>query len=360
MWLLLLLLPNLDIHAFPVFSFHGPTDSSATPSFASLVSEVDLLDNFILCFSIKQARFDDISFLSIFGKDSNEWMRMEFRSYSMAIKLALRWDGQYHRLGKLQNPRLDYWYHVCLRLDLPKSKIEVAVNGESLGSILDTNVTNVPSKLKMTIGIGYGNEQFQGSVANILVFKEGNITDISTLPCKPRPHNILSWSPKNWKVEGSSWRLTEEFKEIFCVPRDQYNLAIPFRITFNESLNICKEQLNNSIIPFQEDPHAFLKYVAWHKNVTGGICSSIWTPFSDQKLEGSFLNMNNDAEAKLELWVKGEPNGGRNENFVVIDVPEAALNDVAQSKLSCSSCLVSSSLLLELDGLCKDSLIGNI
>ena len=70
--------------------------------------------------------------------------------------------------------------------------------------------------------------------------------------------------------------------------------------------------------------------------------------------------MNNDAEAKLDVWVKGEPNGDKDENFVVIDVPEAALNDVAQSKLSCSSCLVSSSLLLELDGLCKDSLIGNI
>ena len=70
--------------------------------------------------------------------------------------------------------------------------------------------------------------------------------------------------------------------------------------------------------------------------------------------------MNNNAEAELQVWVKAEPNGDRDENFVVIDVPRAALNDVAEDKLSCSSCLVSSSLLLQLHGLCKDSLIGNV
>ena len=118
--------------------------------------------------------------------------------------------------------------------------------------------------------------------------------------------------------------------------------------------------MNSSTIPSQEDPETFLKYVAWHKNTTRGVCSSIWTPFSDKESEDCFLNINNDAEAQPEVWVKGEPNGGRSENFVVIDVPRAALNDVDRSKQSCSSCLVSSSLLLKLDGLCKGSLIGNV
>ena len=354
-----LLLNSFVIQAFPVFTFNGTPDSLATPSFAYLVSDVELPDTFIICSSIKQARFDDVSFYSISGKDSLEWMRVEFRTYSKATKLALRWDGKFHRVGKLQNPRLDYWYHICLSLDSTKGKMEIAVNGDSLGNILDKNVTNIPSKLKMQIGNSYDNQQFQGSVANIRIFKEGNTTDVSAVPCKLRQSTILPWNPNNWKVVGSEWSLVEEFEDIFCAPSDHYNLAIPLRITINESMDICKYKLNNSIIPFQEDHDLFHMYITWHENTTGGICSNIWTPFSDQQTEGLFLNMNNNAVAELQVWDKAQPNGERDENFVVINIPRAALIDVARNTLSCSSCLLSSSLLLQLDGLCEGSRIGN-
>ena len=68
---------------------------------------------------------------------------------------------------------------------------------------------------------------------------------------------------------------------------------------------------------------------------------------------------NNAADEEPQVWGKTEPNGDRDENFVVINVDRAALNDVAGNKLCCSSCLLPSSLLLQLDGLCKDSLMGN-
>ena len=195
-------------------------------------------------------------------------------------------------------------------------------------------------------------------MSNVRVFKEANLTDVSAEPCKLRQSTILPWNPNNWKVVGSDWSLVEEFEDIFCVPSDHYNLAIPSKMTITESMDICKHKLNNSIIPFQQNPEAFFKYVAWYKNITGGICSDIWTPFSDHQSEGVFLNMNNNTEAGPQVWVKAEPNGCRDENFVVIDLAREALNDVAQNKLSCSSCLLSSSMLLQLDGLCEDSLIG--
>ena len=125
-------------------------------------------------------------------------------------------------------------------------------------------------------------------------------------------------------------------------------------------MNICKHKLNNSvIIPFHKDAETFLNYIAWHKNTSGGACSNVWTPFSDQQSEGSFLNMNNNATVEFQFWDKTEPNGGRVENYAVIDIPRAALDDVPRSWISCSSCLLSSSMLLKLDGLCKDSVIGN-
>ena len=74
-------------------------------------------------------------------------------------------------------------------------------------------------------------------------------------------------------------------------------------------------------------------YITWHENTTGGICSNIWTPFSDQQTEGLFLNMNNNAVAELQVWDKAQPNGERDENFVVINIPRAALIDVARNPL---------------------------
>ena len=308
-----ILLHSSVLQAFPVFTYNGTAESNslATPSFAFLDADVNLPDNFMICSSTKQARFDGVSFFSIAGKDSREWLRLDFHTDSSEakIKLAIFWGRKYHRLGaELPTPRLDFWYQICLRLDL-KSGIEIAVNGVLLGSAVNENVTNIPSKLRMKIGIGFDNQrlqdsvQFQGSVANVRIFKEGNLTDISSRPCNVSQSTvILPWNPKDWKVEGSDWSLIEEADDLFCVSCDHYNLAIPSMKTPNESMDICREKLNNSIIPFPQDRENFFKYMAWHRSATGGRCSSIWTLFSDQTQEGLFLDMNNNSTVDYQPW----------------------------------------------------------
>ena len=92
----------------------------------------------------------------------------------------------------------------------------------------------------------------------------------------------------------------------------------------------------------------------------GGVCPYIWTPFSDEQSEGYFINVNNDTETTFQLWVKVELNGDADENFLEIVVAEKALNDAPETSGNCGSCIISSSLLLKLDGRCRDSLIGGI
>ena len=348
---------SFAIEAFTVLTFNETLESSGSTSFATFVGDLGIPDdNFILCASVKQARFDDVGFCSVAGRDSSEWIRLEFRKFSDAIKLASSWDGKYHILGAIQNPRLDHWYHICLKLDLLSTKVEVAVNGEYLGEVVDQNLTNIPDKLQMKIGQGEHNLQFQGSVTNIQVIKERDVREVSGSPCN-QTDIILPWNPKDWKMVGPHFSLVEEYEEVFCGFNDQYNLAIPTLMTLDESYPMCRHKLNHSIIPFQDDACSFREYVAWHKTVTGGSCSYIWTPFSDKLTEGHFLNMNNN-KTSLQIWDRSQPNGGRDENFVVINVNSVAMVDVAQTTLGCSSCLLSTRLLLKLDGLCKDSLMG--
>ena len=359
MWLVLFSCFLHCLMALKVFTFNGTSTPAETPSIAYLTKEVDLPNPFILCSSVKQARFDDLGFYSISGKDSRDWMIMFFLSFSNATKLALLWDENFRILDTLTNPRLDYWYHTCAKIDLKTNEFEVAVNGEIMGRLAEKNITNKPNKLDMKIGADfYSIRQFQGSVSNIQVFTEGNLIDLSAFPCKNRQDAILLWNPKHWKVKGSDWSLTEDFEDTFCTVSDNYNLAISSMITFKEGVDICKHKLNNSIIPFQEDRSEFHRYVEWHKNLTRGVCSHIWTPYSDEQSEGTFLNMNSLSKAQPHFWAKDQPNGGTHENFAAIHVSRAALVDIPGNYLSCSSCMISSSLLLQLDGRCRHSLIG--
>ena len=93
---------------------------------------------------------------------------------------------------------------------------------------------------------------------------------------------------------------------------------------------------------------------------TGGACSYIWTPLTKMENGDSFINMNDNTETTVLNWARGQPNGGENENFVLIKVAEKALADAEADWPSCSSCRISKMLLLHLDGRCEHSLMGNV
>ena len=311
-----LLLFSLIIHCkvvqpFPVFNFNGtsPT-SSASPSYAYLVKDVHLSEKFILCTSVKQARFDDVGFYLISGKDSGEWLTTELRAFANETWLTVWWDEALYRVGKLQNPMLDIWYHICLNFDLKKNEIEASVNRQPIGRVHVKSVSNKPDKLKIKIGLGHDNEQFQGSITNIKVLEEVNTSNMLSSFCDHGHSYILSWSPEYWTLVGSRWSVIEEFEDEVCVQSDFYDLAISSKMTFDESVNICKHKLNKSIIPFEQNKDLFFKYVDWHTKATVGGCTWIWTPLTKLDPEGLVLNMNDNNKTTVQNWAKGQPNGG--------------------------------------------------
>ena len=361
MWLLLfsLIIHCKVVQPFPVFTFNGTSPTSTpTPSYAYLVNDVDLLNKFILCASMKQARFDDVGFYVISGKDSDEWLITQFTKFTNETWLTLWWDESRYWVGKLKNPMLDIWYHICLEFDLKLIAIEANVNGQLIGRVQGKDITNKPDKLRIKIGLGYTNKQFQGSVTNIKVLKELNTSKTLTKPCRQGQDDIISWSPENWTLVGSQWSLIEDFENQVCVPSNFYDLAISTKMAIYESMDICWHKLNNSIIPFEEDNNQLSRYVAWHTKITGGACSYIWTPLTKMETEGSFLNMNNNTKTTIQNWARGQPNGGKYEKFVLINVAQRALTDSEAEWSSCSSCRISNMLVLQLDGRCEQSVIG--
>ena len=113
-------------------------------------------------------------------------------------------------------------------------------------------------------------------------------------------------------------------------------------------------------MPYQRDQASLETYTSWYLNKTGGLCHSLWAPFSDEKIEGTFLNTNDGTEARYLPWDDSQPNGESNENYVRIIQETSLLRDVTWDQPYCSSCLLDKSLLLRLDGLCEDSYIGDL
>ena len=124
-------------------------------------------------------------------------------------------------------------------------------------------------------------------------------------------------------------------------------------------MDICRKKLNNSIMPSYENKASLESYILWFYNTTGGACDRIWTPISDDKTEGEFFNMNDGSEATFLPWDDSEPNGGLDENHVRVDYPGGLYKDIAAGWPGvCGSCVLHTSLVLQLDGLCDHSYIG--
>ena len=268
---------------------------------------------------------------------------------------------------------------MCLKIDLRKSEVTTAVNGNLLRTVVGKKIGNSPSLLYMVLGRSknyqFVEKQFQGSVSNIQLYTNSTnltITALSSEPCRVEGDlvawhpgdwrvegDLLAWHPGDWRVEGDRWLLVEETGDNVCDQGESYTVAIPVEMTIHEAMNVCRKKLNNSTMPYQENQNSLKSFTGWYDNITSGICKSVWTPFTDEENEGIFLNMNDGTEAKYLQWKEKQPDGGNSENYVSNSLQTSLYGDSGREEQYCTSCLLNRSLLLRLDGLCEHSYIGD-
>ena len=99
-------------------------------------------------------------------------------------------------LGRIENPALDFWYHICLDLDTSKDTVSAAVNGAVVGQDVDLGgegmAAEMAKELKNNLVVGKWNytfegveEQFVWSVTNLEIFKPTTSQDLATLTNLP-------------------------------------------------------------------------------------------------------------------------------------------------------------------------------
>ena len=238
--------------------------------------------------------------------------------------------GYFH--GTVNDPKLDYWYRTCFGIDIKEGLVTVALNGQ----IMDSNrsvgnlVENKPTSLNKKVVLGKWNrtstgliEQYPWSVTNLQIFHWVPGLELGTLSGNEclLAGDYMSWDSMEWGASGDDVSVVETENNDVCreVEEGRYNLALPFGKTQDQALSTC-HKLGHAWLTSLDNQEQYEQFIAWFDRITNKTCKRIWTPYSDKREEGVFVNVDDGSPVTFLPWAVGDPNGGKIENGIAINI----------------------------------------
>ena len=101
-----------------------------------------------------------------------------------------------------------------------------------------------------------------------------------------------------WTWSEKTAELIDMEDELVCGQTDNYNVDVPFQISHQRAMKVCKN-LGNGVMPVATNRDELKKYIQLFKLQTSNInkCGNIWTPITDQEEEGMW-RWNEELEEK--------------------------------------------------------------
>ena len=87
-------------------------------------------------------------------------------------------------------------------------------------------------------------------------------------------------------------------------------------------------------------------------------CNYVWTPITDDEIEGEFRSSVTNQLVTYLPWMKEQPNGEETQNHVAIQMKSKRWNDLDKTSKECSSCDLYKTLTFSIIGVCKDTYLG--
>ena len=356
-------------------------------TFMGLASESDIIvpDKFIFCTSHKQTRIDNKGFYHIYGLGNEPWMSTKFSFGSDAPNSVGLWGAfgsTWIYFGDIPEPKLYFWYHMCHKVDTVRGVLSVSINGHRVATnvSVDSLTRNKPKILNSNLVIGkmtkvsstkgVVEEQFASYVSNLGLFSDTSRSiDALSGPGCSQEGDLLAWSTSTWRQVGAGpVKATEEGVASLCSGEGRYNLALPLGLDQEQAVLTCS-RLGQGRMTVSHSHQQLRQFTDWFQGVVPGVCSKIWTPYSDQAHEGLYVSLEDGSEASFLPWAPGQPNGANTENGVDIrlDLRNSSLpayyydeNDKRGiENFICSSCSLAGHFSLQLMGLCEHTLLGN-
>ena len=328
-------------------------------------------EKFIICTSHRETTIDGKSFLTILGKEGNPWLAFSFWSYEGFPVLWVKKSKVWYRIIHIDSYMINFWIHLSMHIDMKEEKISISVNGDDFFH-KDLPNLNLDKPLKLSgkvyLGLDIDNNgkwrQFVGSVDMV------NILDTSDIRIENEMFGaykiakdmcMRNYADINWKLVGHATERLEVIENLIG-EMSSYDLIIPAKIDLMQGYELCKKlgSGNMKLLKSKEDLEELLG--KFHKVVSP--CNSIWTPITDKRQEGVFRDMESESLVSYLPWdvAQGEPAGGNQQNYVVLDVEQEKYNDFVDYSTpyyrSCAACELWKNTTFTMTGTCKESFLG--
>ena len=162
--------------------------------------------------------------------------------------------------------------------------------------------------------------------------------------------------------QDTEWRRIGEIRERnedswrICNIYDIYSVAIPAKMDFDTAKEMC-HKLGRGNITEPRSERGITK-VASQLQKMNSSCKYVWTPISDEEVEGEFRSSITGDIATFQPWAEAQPNGGDAANNVAIILESKLLNDAPKYEEFCSACDLHKTLVFSLIGVCKHTYFG--
>ena len=261
---------------------------------------------------------------------------------------------------------MNFWYTACLDIDTVRGTIDTAINGilESQGVKLGEGVAEqMPRQLQGKLVMGKWNytfdgveEQFIWSVTNLEIFRSSNSRDLAALTkdlCTSFG-DFLSMRDEDWKVEGEVEEMEEEEDKI-CSQPTTYRILLKEDLGQQDAVATC-DKLGHGNMVVAASKEEINNVVDWVGETQGAKkCSFLWTPFSDQAVEETFVSIEDGKELKTIAWNTREPDGGKTQNSLKINLEAKLMEDEEEGKGECFACKLQRSFSAVLRGGCEET-----
>ena len=269
------------ISAMKVYSFHKGTSEEETLSLATLTNNPSqpLPENFTICTSHKQMRWNSDGHFYISDNDGKSWLTLRWALKLDTVDIKLWWGSASRaRFGVIKDPSINIWYTTCLSLDIAAGVASLAVNGNMLShkTVIKKKPLTMPKNLdgNLHIGVVYRYKQLQpvaqffGDVTNIQIYSfgpEGLLELIGGSPNKQEP--LIAWQNMTWKIQGQNVRTSEVKEESIFDPKLTYDLAFTSGSTQEEALQTCRK-LSNGNMTIVANDQELKAFTLWYQGIS--------------------------------------------------------------------------------------------
>ena len=199
----------------------------------------------------------------------------------------------WRKVGDVDMYGLNYWTHVCFILDTKFRDVKISINGEEPISITDEEIMiEAPNDLKNGFKIGQsdqaeGPKQFVGSITNIKFFEYHEKLDIKEVTKNLCIFRENLWADSQWLTYGKIEETVADEGDV-CRQSRTYQISAPINMSWIEAIETCRKLGSGKMTEIQDQDH--LDYTVRRFNNLKDQCEAIWTPLTDENVEGKFVS----------------------------------------------------------------------